>query len=207
MEIDGLTAMRKILDRAEMDIAESEARIRDASVIREQLVAILANPAGNYLSTIPIPATSVDHGWDGSVGTQSGKDYFRDMTELLPALRASKGYKQKLYLIAGASGGTVNLSDVALFLVNEGYSKAKDVEDLVRNLTTTIRKDSRFVQDPKGEKVYCLRPFQWAEVPYGLSADPEEYESTAEPGDVSGEKHMLSPPSENGFQPMAVEGS
>ena len=77
---------------------------------------------------------------------------------LLPALRAAKGHLPRLHLLASACGGRLDLYDVGKFLLSEGFSDAKDIDSLLKNLGTAINKDSKFSPDPQTKRVYYYLP-------------------------------------------------
>ena len=177
MTTDGLSLLKTLYERAESDISESEARIREAAKFRDRLAEILGDPMASYLSQVSLPtAHSVVQEQAGEI-SQSGDGYFREMKMLLSALRTARGHMPKIYLLVEAGGGKINLTEAAEFLLSERFSEAKNVETLVKNIGTSINKDPNFVQDQSNKRVYYFLPMRQPAIQPEASPIPDVMDS------------------------------
>ena len=174
MESDGLTLLRNLYNRATQDIADSEAKINKAAKVRSLLSEFLEDPASAYLSGIMIEAGFVGMKQVSKGNGQVGDGYFRDMKMLLSQLRAANGHLPRLYLLAAACGGKLHLTEISEFLLSEGFSEAKDVDTLVKNLGTSINKDPKFAPDPLVKRVYYFLPLRHPPMPKDVSPVDDE---------------------------------
>ena len=181
---DGLSLLKTLYERAETDISESEARIREAARFRDRLVEILEDPMVSYLSQVSLPAAVDVNLEEVTEIRQPGDGFFHEMKILLSALRAARGHMARIYLLAEAGGGKINLKEVAEFFLSERFSESKNVETLVKNIGTYINKDPNFVRDQLDGRLYYFLP---------IRQPPILPEASLIPGAVDGDPENLSP--------------
>ena len=200
MGLDGLSMLEMIREHACREISESEARIRNATAIKAWAEQPFEKGMSAYLAGLRFPFAPAGSGPQAAVPSEYRDGFIQEVRALLSELRASKGHLARLHLLAAACGGKLDLDDVGRFLVDEGFSDAKNVESLVKNLGTAINKDAKFARGPEAKRVYYLLSLRLPPTAPPVSSTPDQ-EGLPDLPPSMGETCELAALSDNGDEP------